>query len=109
MQQQSSGWASSFLMMRALQLASLAEGQTYPNPTVGAVVVKDGEIVGQGYHRRWGSPHAEIGALRQAGPRADGADLYVTLEPCCHQGVTAPCTDAILKSRVSRKINPSVV
>jgi diaminohydroxyphosphoribosylaminopyrimidine deaminase/5-amino-6-(5-phosphoribosylamino)uracil reductase len=82
-------------MRWALALALEAEGMTSPNPMVGAVVVKDGDIVGEGYHRRSGTPHAEIHALTDAGPLARGADLYVTLEPCCHTGKTPPCVDAI--------------
>jgi diaminohydroxyphosphoribosylaminopyrimidine deaminase/5-amino-6-(5-phosphoribosylamino)uracil reductase len=91
-------------MRRALSLAARALGSTSPNPTVGAVVVRDGRVVGEGYHRRAGEPHAEIIALHDAGPRARGATLYVTLEPCCHRNKrTPPCTDAILSSGV-RKI-----
>jgi diaminohydroxyphosphoribosylaminopyrimidine deaminase/5-amino-6-(5-phosphoribosylamino)uracil reductase len=90
------------LMAKALRLASKASGLTYPNPAVGAVIVKGTRVVGRGYHRRWGSPHAEAVAIEKAGKRARGADLYVTLEPCCHYGRTPPCTDAILKSGIRR-------
>ncbi|MDH7601680.1 MAG: bifunctional diaminohydroxyphosphoribosylaminopyrimidine deaminase/5-amino-6-(5-phosphoribosylamino)uracil reductase RibD [Armatimonadota bacterium] len=86
-------------MKKALQLA--ARGRTSPNPMVGAIIVKDGEIVGQGYHRRAGEPHAEVLALRQAGERARGGILYVTLEPCCHYGRTPPCTKALIKAGIS--------
>lgn len=82
-------------LARALELAERALGRVSPNPAVGAVVVKHGLIVGEGYTRPPGGKHAEIVALDAAGPRADGADLYVTLEPCCHVGRTPPCTDAI--------------
>ncbi len=89
-------------MGRALELARRGEGRTRPNPPVGAVVVRDGAIVGEGFHPRAGEPHAEIFALRQAAQAARGADLYVTLEPCCHHGKTPPCTEAILAAGVSR-------
>lgn len=88
-------------MKQALSLARLAVGQVSPNPAVGAVVVKDGEIVGQGYTQPPGFWHAEIMALRQAGEKARGGTLYVTLEPCCHFGRTPPCTDAILAAGIS--------
>ncbi len=88
-------------MQRALALAKQAEGQTSPNPPVGAVVVKDGRIVGEGYHRRAGAPHAEVEALRDAGEQARGATLYVTLEPCNHHGRTPPCTQAIIGAGIS--------
>ncbi len=88
------------LMGRALRLA--ARGRTSPNPQVGAVVAAGGQVVGQGFHRRCGGPHAEIHALADAGERARGADLYVTLEPCNHQGRTPPCTEAILKAGIKR-------
>lgn len=90
------------LMAEALRLAERARGLTYPNPAVGAVIVKGNRVVGRGYHRRWGAPHAEVVALKQAGKRAGGGELYVTLEPCCHYGRTPPCTDAIVKAGIRR-------
>ncbi len=89
-------------MRRALTLASLGLGQTAPNPAVGAVVVRDGQIIGEGYHRAAGLPHAEPLAIDAAGGAARGADLYVTLEPCCHYGRTPPCTEAILRAGIAR-------
>lgn len=89
-------------MAEALRLAAGARGRTYPNPAVGAVVVRGTRVVGRGFHRKWGNPHAEAVALRRAGRRARGAELYVTLEPCCHHGRTPPCTDAIVKSGIKR-------
>ncbi len=89
-------------MQRALELGRRGEGRTGPNPAVGAVVVRAGEIIGEGFHPRAGEPHAEIFALRQAGGAAAGADLYVTLEPCCHQGKTGPCVTAVLAAGISR-------
>jgi len=91
-------------MKLALNLAARGEGWVSPNPMVGAVVVKDGKVVGRGYHRRAGAPHAEVESLRAAGEAARGADLYVTLEPCNHQGRTPPCTQAILGAGVRRVI-----
>ncbi len=91
-------------MQMALELAARAMGRTSPNPMVGAVVVKDGRVVGRGYHARAGTPHAEVHALREAGELAGGATLYVTLEPCCHHGRTGPCTEAIIKARVNRVV-----
>jgi diaminohydroxyphosphoribosylaminopyrimidine deaminase/5-amino-6-(5-phosphoribosylamino)uracil reductase len=91
-------------MRLALKLASRGAGWVSPNPMVGAVVVRDGEIVGRGWHRRYGAPHAEVEALAQAGERARGATLYVTLEPCNHQGLTPPCTQAVLAAGVSRVV-----
>ncbi len=87
-------------MRRALKLAG--RGRTSPNPKVGAVVVKDDVIVGEGYHRRVGEPHAEVLALRHAGERARDAAVYVTLEPCCHHGRTPPCTDAIIAAEIAK-------
>ncbi|NLY39952.1 MAG: bifunctional diaminohydroxyphosphoribosylaminopyrimidine deaminase/5-amino-6-(5-phosphoribosylamino)uracil reductase RibD [Firmicutes bacterium] len=91
-------------MWMALDLARQGRGSTNPNPMVGAVLVKDGAIVGTGYHRLAGGPHAEIVALRQAGERARGATLYVNLEPCSHYGRTGPCVDAVIKAGVSRVV-----
>ncbi len=91
-------------MARALRLAALARGKTSPNPMVGAVIVKDGQVVGEGYHHQAGTPHAEVLALGQAGERSRGATLYVSLEPCCHFGRTPPCTEAIIKAGVSRLV-----
>src|SRR5438876_5888493 len=87
---------------RALELAERGRGLTSPNPMVGAVVARNGEIVGEGWHERAGGPHAEVVALEAAGGRARGATLYVTLEPCAHHGRTAPCTDAVLRAGVAR-------
>jgi diaminohydroxyphosphoribosylaminopyrimidine deaminase/5-amino-6-(5-phosphoribosylamino)uracil reductase len=87
-------------MKQALSLAKLALGQVSPNPAVGAVVVKDGEVVGQGYTQPPGCGHAEVIALNQAGEKARGGVMYVTLEPCNHQGRTPPCTEAIIKAGV---------
>jgi diaminohydroxyphosphoribosylaminopyrimidine deaminase/5-amino-6-(5-phosphoribosylamino)uracil reductase len=91
-------------MRRALALAERGWGQTAPNPMVGAVVVRDGVAVGEGWHTRFGESHAEVEALRSAGERARGATLYVTLEPCNHHGNTPPCTDAILGTGVRRVV-----
>lgn len=89
-------------MQRALELAQQGEGRVEPNPMVGCVIVRNGEIVGQGYHQQFGGPHAEVEALRDAGDRARGADVYVTLEPCCHHGKTGPCTKALIDAGVAR-------
>ena len=89
-------------MRRALRLARKGVGRTAPNPAVGAVVVRGGRVVGEGYHRAAGLPHAEIEALRVAGSATRGADLYVTLEPCDHSGRTGPCTEAILAAGIAR-------
>jgi len=90
-------------MERALELARRGAGRTSPNPMVGAVLVRGEDIiVGEGFHARPGDPHAEVLALKDAGKRAEGADLYVNLEPCCHHGRTPPCTDAIRESGVAR-------
>ena len=91
-------------MRRALVLAQQGWGQTAPNPMVGAVVVKDGAVVGEGYHAGFGEPHAEAVALKAAGDRARGSTMYVTLEPCNHFGKTPPCTEAILQARVKRLV-----
>lgn len=91
-------------MQRALQMAEKGLGQTSPNPLVGAVIVKSGKIIAEGFHRKAGADHAEIVALKLAGKRAKGATLYVTLEPCCHHGRTGPCTDAIVAAGVTRVV-----
>ncbi|MFC1692991.1 bifunctional diaminohydroxyphosphoribosylaminopyrimidine deaminase/5-amino-6-(5-phosphoribosylamino)uracil reductase RibD [Candidatus Latescibacterota bacterium] len=94
-----------YFMSRALSLAEKGRGTASPNPMVGAVVVRDGIIVGQGYHRKAGEGHAEVIALREAGEEARGATLYVTMEPCCHHGKTPPCTDAICESGIKRVVS----
>lgn len=93
-----------FYMQQALRIAAYASGRTTPNPLVGAVIVKDNRIVGQGWHRKAGTEHAEIHALRQAGELAKGADIYVTLEPCSHYGKTPPCCQAIINAGIKRVI-----
>ena len=91
-------------MRRALSLARQGRGRTAPNPMVGAVVVRDDVVVGEGYHAEFGLPHAEVVALRAAGDRAHGATVYVTLEPCSHHGKTPPCTDALIAAGVGRVV-----
>jgi len=93
-------------MELALRLGARGWGKTSPNPMVGAVVVKDGKIVGMGYHEGVGLPHAEVMALTKAGENAKGAVLYVSLEPCCHYGRTPPCTDEIIRSGIKRVVIP---
>lgn len=90
------------MMRLALSLARRGVGRTSPNPAVGCVIVKDGAIVGEGWHRKAGTPHAEVHALRAAGEKAHGADVYVTLEPCSHHGKTPPCADALVEAGVGR-------
>jgi diaminohydroxyphosphoribosylaminopyrimidine deaminase/5-amino-6-(5-phosphoribosylamino)uracil reductase len=89
---------------RAVELAERGRGMTRPNPVVGAVVVRDGEVVGEGWHERAGGPHAEVSALEQAGDLARGATLYVSLEPCSRHGRTPPCVDAILAAGIDRVV-----
>jgi diaminohydroxyphosphoribosylaminopyrimidine deaminase/5-amino-6-(5-phosphoribosylamino)uracil reductase len=96
------------LMRRALSLAENGRGRTSPNPMVGAVVAREGQVVGEGYHARAGGPHAEVVALEAAAGAADGCDLYVTLEPCCHAGRTPPCTERIIASGIRRVVMPLV-
>jgi diaminohydroxyphosphoribosylaminopyrimidine deaminase/5-amino-6-(5-phosphoribosylamino)uracil reductase len=91
-------------MKLALELAEKGYGWTAPNPMVGAVVVKDGQVVGRGYHQRAGGPHAEVNAIDDAGSRAGGATIYVTLEPCNHFGRTPPCTRKILDAGIRRVV-----
>lgn len=91
-------------MRQALRLAARGRGFVEPNPQVGAVVARGTEFVGEGWHEQFGGPHAEVAALAAAGPRARGATLYVTLEPCCHHGKTPPCTDAIRAAGIARVV-----
>lgn len=91
-------------MREALRIARNAEGRTSPNPLVGAVIVKDGKIIAEGWHRQAGTPHAEIHALNMAGELAKGATLYVTLEPCSHFGRTPPCAQAVIDAGISRVV-----
>ena len=93
-----------FWMKRALDLARLGGAHVSPNPLVGAVLVKNGRKVGEGAHLKFGGPHAEINALGQAGKKAQGATLYVTLEPCAHRGKTPPCVDALVQSGIKRVV-----
>lgn len=90
-------------MRRAIELAARGEGLVEPNPMVGCVLVRDGQIIGEGYHQRFGGPHAEVEALRSCDD-ASGATAYVTLEPCCHQGKTPPCSNALIAAGVSRVV-----
>src|ERR671922_2482844 len=91
-------------MQQALELARGGLGFVSPNPLVGCVLVKDGVVVGRGYHQRFGGPHAEVYALQEAGARAGGAVLYVNLDPCSHTGKTPPCADAVIQAGVSRVV-----
>jgi diaminohydroxyphosphoribosylaminopyrimidine deaminase/5-amino-6-(5-phosphoribosylamino)uracil reductase len=92
-------------LARAIEIAEAGRGATTPNPLVGAVVVRDGEVLGEGFHARYGGPHAEPSALAACGDRdTRGATMYVSLEPCCHRGQTPPCTDAILAAGVARVV-----
>ncbi|MBN8772793.1 MAG: bifunctional diaminohydroxyphosphoribosylaminopyrimidine deaminase/5-amino-6-(5-phosphoribosylamino)uracil reductase RibD [Thiobacillus sp.] len=91
-------------MARALQLAARGLFTTSPNPRVGCVIVRDGRVVGEGWHQRAGSPHAEIHALQVAGEAARGATVYVTLEPCSHHGRTPPCAEALINAGVARVV-----
>jgi len=98
------GFNDQYYMARALRLAERGLWSTDPNPRVGCVLVRDGEIVGEGWHQAAGEPHAEIHALQMAKEKAAGATCYVTLEPCCHYGRTPPCTDALIKAAVGRVV-----
>lgn len=93
-----------FYMRRCVELARKAIGCTSPNPMVGCVIVKDGKIVGEGFHPKAGQPHAEVFALRDAGELAEGATAYVSLEPCNHYGRTPPCTEALIKAKVKKVV-----
>ncbi|WP_425617173.1 bifunctional diaminohydroxyphosphoribosylaminopyrimidine deaminase/5-amino-6-(5-phosphoribosylamino)uracil reductase RibD [Anatilimnocola sp. NA78] len=104
MTQKSSAEMDQRFMRRALELAARGQGSVEPNPMVGCVIVRAGQIVGEDYHQRYGGPHAEIEALRAAGEAAKGSTLYVTLEPCCHFGKTPPCSQAVIAAGVSRVV-----
>ncbi len=91
-------------MEQAINLARKGEGYTSPNPMVGALVVKEGKIIGQGYHQQYGGPHAEVHALQEAGQAAEGATIYVTLEPCSHYGKTPPCAERVIKSGIKKAV-----
>ena len=91
-------------MLRAIELAKAGEGWVHPNPLVGAVIVKDGRIIGEGYHRKFGELHAERNAIASLTEPAEGATIYVTLEPCCHHGKTPPCTEAIIEQKIARVV-----
>lgn len=91
-------------MERAIELAKRARGFTSPNPMVGAVIVKDGKVIGEGYHERCGELHAERNALASLTESAEGATIYVTLEPCCHYGKTPPCTEAIIEHKLAKVV-----
>ncbi|MBT0326979.1 bifunctional diaminohydroxyphosphoribosylaminopyrimidine deaminase/5-amino-6-(5-phosphoribosylamino)uracil reductase RibD, partial [Vibrio campbellii] len=92
------------MMSRALKLAKRGIYTTAPNPNVGCVIVRDGEIVGEGHHHRAGEPHAEVHAMRMAGDKTQGATAYVTLEPCSHYGRTPPCAEGLIKAKVARVV-----
>ena len=89
---------------RAIELAAHGRGHTSPNPIVGAVIVRDGEVLGEGFHATYGGPHAEVAAISACVQDPIGATMYVTLEPCCHQGKTPPCTDAIVEAGIKRVV-----
>ena len=91
-------------MRRALELAERGAGHVSPNPMVGAVIVKDGRIIGEGWHEHIGGLHAERNALKNCTEDPSGATIYVTLEPCCHWGRTPPCTEAIMENKLSRVV-----
>ena len=93
-----------YFMQRAIEISQKAQGRTSPNPLVGCVIVKDGLIIGEGYHLKAGTPHAEVHALSAAGLAAEGADVYVTLEPCSHHGRTPPCSEALIAAKVKRVV-----
>ncbi len=91
-------------MARALELAARGEGQVEPNPMVGCVIVRERQPIGEGWHQRFGDPHAEVEALRSVTGSARGATMYVTLEPCCHTGQTPPCTEAVIAAGIRRVV-----
>ncbi len=91
-------------MRRALELAEKGRGRVEPNPMVGAVIVKDGKVIGEGCHEFFGGPHAEVNAIGNAVEDVEGSTIYVTLEPCCHYGKTPPCANTIINSKISRVV-----
>lgn len=91
-------------MAMAVSQAEKGLGRTNPNPAVGAVIVKDGKVVGRGFHKKAGTPHAEVNAIKDAGPLTDGSDIYVTLEPCNHHGRTPPCSEAVIRAGIKRVV-----
>lgn len=91
-------------MLRAIELAKQGVGWTSPNPLVGAVIVKDGRIIGEGYHEKYGELHAERNAIKHLKESAEGATIYVTLEPCCHYGKQPPCTEAIVEAGIKKVV-----
>ncbi|MGV8058661.1 MAG: bifunctional diaminohydroxyphosphoribosylaminopyrimidine deaminase/5-amino-6-(5-phosphoribosylamino)uracil reductase RibD [Smithellaceae bacterium] len=93
-----------YYMQLAIKLARKGKGAVSPNPLVGAVIVKNGRIIGQGYHKRYGSHHAEVNAIKNACEDVAGATLYVTLEPCCHEGKTPPCVESIIKNKIQKVV-----
>lgn len=93
-----------FFMKRALELAKNGGERVKPNPMVGAIIVKDEKIIGEGYHEFYGGPHAEVNAFRSLKASAEGGTIYVTLEPCCHYGKTPPCVDAIIENKIRRVV-----
>lgn len=93
-----------FFMKRALDLAENGGERVKPNPMVGAVIVKDKKIIGEGYHEFYGGPHAEVNALRSLKGSAEGCTIYVTLEPCCHYGKTPPCVNTIIENKIKRVV-----
>jgi diaminohydroxyphosphoribosylaminopyrimidine deaminase/5-amino-6-(5-phosphoribosylamino)uracil reductase len=97
-----------FFMKRALELAKKGGERVKPNPMVGAVIVKENKIIGEGYHEFYGGPHAEVNAFRSLKGSAEGCTMYVTLEPCCHYGKTPPCVNAIIKNKIKRLVIGSI-
>ncbi len=97
-----------FFMKRALELAKNGGERVKPNPMVGAVIVKDDKIIGEGYHEFYGGPHAEVNAFRSLKESAEGCTIYVNLEPCCHYGKTPPCVNAIIENKIKRVVIGSI-
>ncbi len=97
-----------FFMKRALELARNGGERVKPNPMVGAIIVKDEKVIGEGYHEFYGGPHAEVNAFRSLNGSAEGCTIYVTLEPCCHYGKTPPCVKTIIKNKIKRVVIGSI-